>query len=116
MKGNSTEHAYEVKLNSPIMDQYPNMVIIPVIHITPKQIDTIVSFVIIKLSTTIIFISKHEILGFLDQRDTEICKITTCLAFELLALEVRSEQPENPLLYRKGQFISSQLIFQCTER
>ena len=36
LKGNSTEHAYEVKPNSPLMDQYPNMVIISVIHITPK--------------------------------------------------------------------------------
>ena len=33
LKVNSTEHTYEVKLNSFLMDQYPNMVIIPVIHI-----------------------------------------------------------------------------------
>ena len=41
LKGNSTEYTYEVKPNSLLMDQYPNMVIIPVIHITPKQTDTI---------------------------------------------------------------------------
>ena len=34
LKGNSAEHTYEVKPNSLFMDQYPNMVIIPVIHIT----------------------------------------------------------------------------------
>ena len=32
------------------MDQYPNKVIIPVIHMTPKHTDTIVPFVIINLS------------------------------------------------------------------
>ena len=31
LKGNSTQHTYEVKPNSLLMDQYPNMVIIPVI-------------------------------------------------------------------------------------
>ena len=35
LKGNSTEHTYEVKPNSLLMGQYPNMVIITVIHITP---------------------------------------------------------------------------------
>ena len=35
LKGNSTEHTYEVKPNSFPMDQYLNMIIIPVIHITP---------------------------------------------------------------------------------
>ena len=33
LQGNSTEHTSEVKPNSLLMDQYPNMVIIPVIHI-----------------------------------------------------------------------------------
>ena len=33
VKGKSTEHTYEVKPNSLLMVQHPNMVIIPVIHI-----------------------------------------------------------------------------------
>ena len=107
MKGNSTEHIYEVKPKSLLMDQHPNMVIIPVIHITSKQTDTIVSFVIINLSTKSVLLSRHEILGFLDQTDTEIYKIMTSLALEPLALEATSEQPESPSPYREGQFISS---------
>ena len=63
LKGNPTEHTYEVKPNSFLMDQYPNMVIIPVIHITPMQTDTIIPFIIIHLSTESIFLSKHEVLG-----------------------------------------------------
>ena len=39
LKGNSTEHTCEVKPNSLLMDQYPNMVIISVIHITPTRTD-----------------------------------------------------------------------------
>ena len=84
------------------------MVIIPVNHLTPKQTDTIVPFVIINLYTKSIFLSKHENLGFLDQTDTEICEIMTSLALEPLAIEVTSEQPENPIPYREGNFICSQ--------
>ena len=47
LKGNSTEPTYEVKPSSLLMDQYPNMVVIHVIHTNPKQTDTIVPFVII---------------------------------------------------------------------
>ena len=67
LKGNSTEHTYEVQPNNLLMDQYANIIITPVIHITPEQTDTIVSFVVINLSTKSIFLSKHEMLWFLDQ-------------------------------------------------
>ena len=40
LKENSTEHTYEVKPNGFLMDQYPNTVIIPVIHIMPMWTDT----------------------------------------------------------------------------
>ena len=45
LKGNSTEDAYQVKPNSFHMDQSPYMVIIPVIHITPVQTNTISPFI-----------------------------------------------------------------------
>ena len=77
------------------------MVIIPVIHISPMQTDTIVPFIIINLSTESIFLSKCEVLGFLDQTDTKISKMTSS-ALESLALGVIAEQPENPLPYREA--------------
>ena len=107
LKGNSTKHTYEVKPNSLLMDQHPNMVIIPVIHITPEQTDTIVPFHRINLSTKSVFLPKHGNLGFLDQTDTEICEITTSSAVEPLALEVTSQQLENPSPYRESKFICS---------
>ena len=116
LKGNSTRNTYEVKPNSLLIDQYPNMEFTSVIHITPTQTDTIIPFVIINLSTKFIFLSKHEVLGFLDQTDTEICEIMTCSALEPLALEATAEQPENPLPYREVQFISTPLIFLYIER
>ena len=60
LKENSTEHTYKVKPNSFLMDQHPNMVITPVIHIMPMQTDTIIPFIIINLFTESIFLSKHE--------------------------------------------------------
>ena len=66
LKGNSTEYTYEVKPNNPLMDQYPNMVILLVIHMIPMWTDTIFPFILISLSTDSIFLSKHEVIGFLD--------------------------------------------------
>ena len=49
----------------------------------------------------------HEVLGFLDQIDTELCEITIGSVWEPLALEVRTQLPQNQLPYREGQFICS---------
>ena len=90
LKGNSMEHTNEVKPNS-LMYQYPNMVIIPVIHITPTQTDNIILYVVINLCTDSISLSKPEVLGFLDQTDTEICEIMTSWALEPIAVVVTLE-------------------------
>ena len=55
------------------LDQYPNMVIIPVIHIMPMWTDATIPFILINQSTKSIFLSKHDILGFLYQIVAEIC-------------------------------------------
>ena len=86
LKKNSTEHIYDVKLNSFLMDQNPNMVIILVINIAPMWTDTIIPFITINPSTASTFLFKCEILGFLDLTDTEICEIMTSLALEPIAL------------------------------
>ena len=104
---NSTEHTYKVKLNGFLMDKYPNIVIMHVIHIVPMWTDTPIPFIIIILSTKCTFLSKSEVLGFLDQTVVEICEIMTSSALEPLDLEVTAEQPKNPLLYRVGQFFCS---------
>ena len=90
LKGNSTEYTYKVNPNNLLMDKYPNIVIIPVIHITEIQTDTIIPFIVINLSTESIFLSKYEVFGFLNQTDTEICEITTSFALKPLAPEVSS--------------------------
>ena len=73
----------------------------------PMQTNTTNPFIIINLSIESIFLAKCKVLGFLDQVDPEICEITTSSALKPLALGVTAEQPENPLPYRKGQFICS---------
>ena len=64
LKGNHWEQTYEVKPNSLLSDQNPNMVVTLTIHITPKQANTIVPFVLVYLSTESILLSKNKILGF----------------------------------------------------
>ena len=42
LKVNSPKHTYEVMTNSLLMDRYPNMVGMPVIHIMPRWTDTFI--------------------------------------------------------------------------
>ena len=70
LKVNSAEHTYDVKPNSLLMDWYPNIVVVPVIHIMPKQTETIIPFIVINLSTESIFLSKCEALACLEPIDT----------------------------------------------
>ena len=42
--GNPKEQTYSVKPNSLLSDQYPSMVVMPAINITPKQVNTVVCF------------------------------------------------------------------------
>ena len=60
------------------------MVIMPVIHIMPKQTDTGGHCVIINMSTKSIFLSKH----FLAQTYTESCEIMTSSALAPVAVQV----------------------------
>ena len=66
LKENSSEHTYEVKPNKFLMDQYPNMVVIPVIYMMPMWTDITTIFIITNLSMKPIFLAKCKILGFLN--------------------------------------------------
>ena len=79
----------------------------PVIHITPRQMYTIIPIVVIILSTESIFLSKCKVLGFLEPMGTEICEIAINAAIESLALEVTAEHPENLLPYSEGKSVCS---------
>ena len=58
---------YEVKPNNFLTDQCLNMVIIPSIHISPKQTDITVPFVLVNLCIEPIPLNKQGVLGFLDK-------------------------------------------------
>ena len=49
LRGISKDQTYEVKPNSILSDQYPNMVVIPAIQITSEQANKFVPFVLINL-------------------------------------------------------------------
>ena len=70
------------------------MVVIPTIHILPKQAAKIATFVLVNLLIGSIILSKNKILGFLDKVDRKICEITMGVAAETLKLEVTSGQSE----------------------
>ena len=47
MKGKPQDQIYKANPNRFLSDQYPNLVVLPTIHIVPKQMNTIVSFLLL---------------------------------------------------------------------
>ena len=93
---------YEVKLNNFLYDQFPNMVVIPTIHLISKKCEY--SFFILSL---LIFLSKIKFYAFLDKLDVEIYKITALSASQSLTLEVTLEQSKSIQQPEEDKFICS---------
>ena len=55
IKGNPQKHIYEVKPCSLLLDMYPCVLVIPTGHIILKNVNTVVPFVLVNLSTEFIF-------------------------------------------------------------
>ena len=66
MKGKHQDQIYEVKCNTFLADQHPNLVVILAIYIVTKHVNTIVPFVLTSPSPESIFLDKNEIVGLLD--------------------------------------------------
>ena len=72
LKEKAQSQIYKVKSNSVLLDQHPNLVMIPTIHIVVKHMSMTISSVLVNLATESIFLDENGILGFLDKTDVEI--------------------------------------------
>ena len=72
-----TGQIYEVQPNEELLDKYPNMYVVPMIHNVDTYIPDTVPMVIINFSFEDISISKGEIMGFLQSQFIDISEIRT---------------------------------------
>ena len=59
------------------MDQYPNLIILPVIYIVNEPMTKIIPFVFINLTIESIYLHKNEGIGFLGETTVKLCEIVT---------------------------------------
>ena len=70
-------HLYEIKPNYLLTNDYPNLCILPMIHNVDLHKTENVPLVIINLSTDSIYLSKGEIMGFMQSQSLDISEIMT---------------------------------------
>ena len=70
-------HLYEVELNYLLTNEYPNLYIVPTIHNVDLYKSENVPLVVINFSTDDIYLSKGEIMGFMQCQSLDISEIIT---------------------------------------
>ena len=70
-------HLYEIKPNYLLTNEYPNLCIIPMIHNVDIHKTEDVPLVVINLLTDSVYLSKGEIMGFMQSQSLDISEITT---------------------------------------
>ena len=75
-------HLYEIEPNYLLTNEYPNLCIIPMIHNVDLHKTQNVPLVVINLSTDSIYLSKGEVMGFMQSQSLDISEITTDTSME----------------------------------
>ena len=68
---------YKVEPNSLLTNEYPNLLVIPMIHNVNIDKTENVPLVVVNLSTDSIYLSKGVIMGFMQSQSLDISEITT---------------------------------------
>ena len=109
-------HLYEIKSYYLLTNEYPNLCIIPMIHNVDLHMTENVPLVVINLLTDYVYLSKGEIMGFMQSQSLDISEIITETSTEpcpiLLEEDNDIEGPEEQkkettLEYTKKKFITS---------
>ena len=70
-------HLYEIKPNYLLTNEYPNLYVIPMIHNVDIHKTEDVPLVVINLLTDSVYLTKGEIMGFMQSKSLDISEITT---------------------------------------
>ena len=83
---------YEIEPSQYLNEEYPNLCIIPMIHNVDKTEN--VPLVIINLSTDDVYLSKGEIMGFMQNQSLDILEIVTETSTEPLPIILEDDNKE----------------------
>ena len=109
-------HLYEIKPNYLLTNEYPNLYVIPMIHNVDLHKTKNVSLVVINFLTDDIYLSKGEIMGFMQSQSLDISEIVTETSTELSPIsleedddieESKEQAKETSFEYNEKKFITS---------
>ena len=109
-------HLYEIKPNYLLTNEYPNLYIIPIIHNVHLHKTENVPLVVINLLTNNIYLSKGEIMGFIESQSFDISEIVTETSTETSPIlleednateESKEQKKETAFEYNEKKFIIS---------
>ena len=85
---------YEVEPSQCLIEEYPNLCIIPMIHNVDVHKTENVPLVVINLLNDDVYLSKGEIMGFMQNQSLDISEIVTETSTEPLPFELEDEDKE----------------------
>ena len=85
---------YEIEPSQYLNEEYPNLCIIPIIHNVDIHKTENVPFVVINLSTDDVYLSKGEIMGFMQNQSLDISEIVTETSTEPLPIILEDDDKE----------------------
>ena len=94
LKPDQCGQIYEIEPSQYLKDEYPNSCIIPMIHNVDVHKTDNVPLVVINLSTDDVYLSKGEIMGFMQNQSLDISEIVTETSTDSLPIILEDEDKE----------------------
>ena len=94
LKSDQSGQIYEVEPNQCLIEEYSNLCIIPMIHNVDVHKTENVPLVVINLSNDDVYLSKGEVMGFMQNQTLDISEIVTETSIEPSPIEVEDEDKE----------------------
>ena len=106
LKPEQSGQMYEIEPNYFLTEEYPNLYIIPMIHNVDIHKTKNVPLVVIKFSTDSVYLSKGEIMGYMQNQSLDISEIVTKTSTEPSPILLEEDDDIEGLQEKKGRIIS----------
>ena len=123
LKPEQSGQLYEIEPNYLLINQYPNLCIIPMIHNMDIHKTKEVPLVVINFLTDSVYLSKGEIMGFMQSKSLDISEIVTETSTEPSPILLEVDKDIEELIEQKRKitlentekkFITSLARYRCT--
>ena len=109
LKPEQSGQLYKIEPNYLLTEEYPNLYIIPMIHNVDVHKTENVPLVVINFSTDSVYLSKGEIMGFIQNQSLNISEIITETSTESSPILLEEDNDIEELKEQKGKITSENI-------